>query len=200
METKIKNFQIPVGIVNVSNVLINIKKCTFSLTLAFKPKGTRKKPQLETIEGTITPELLQWLTRMHEEKVKVIIDEKEVLKPTGKYLTGFQKFLIKKEIEFKPGILNEMTFTCDNKEEDYYLNPFKIIKTNDKNILSLITVPAKERVFSFDHESGKERVTYKRKTYVDENGNTQFQRMSKKSYVRLIVQEDISVPLAQTQN
>jgi len=115
--------QIPTSDVKYSNITItSIENRTATITVqtrkANSKTGRWSKPK--TIDVRLSNEISKWLFERHHD---------------GK--TGFQKFLDKKEIPFKRGILQQLDFISNNLSEDYYENPFKIIEYPNYTQLTL---------------------------------------------------------------
>jgi hypothetical protein len=195
MNTNVRNFVRPNGQVYYSDINIDTTKCTFSLNYAFVPKGKRKIVYEPTVQGTITPELKLWLTKVFAETANVVIDGKTVKRETGRNLTGFQLFLERTGKTFEPNILASMTFHSNNFSEDYYENPFKLVMLNDKSVLTLINVAPKQKTMKFNPATGKTDVHYTQR-YFQINGEWRKSYVPKKNYCRLILQQDVTMEVA----
>lgn len=194
--TNVKFFDKPEAIVSISNLSVNISECKFSLNLAYTLKGKRKAI-IQDVSGNITPELKEWLSVAHVDKVKSLDEQgNEIWLPTETSSTGFQRFLAKNNKQFVPGILKTLVFTSDNNSEDYHQNPFKLVLLKDKAILSLVNVASKKREEFIDPETGEKTVTYKQKYF--KNNEDQYRKsfVSKKYFLRLIIQKDKLVTVA----
>lgn len=187
--TTVKNFERPTGQVFFSEISIDTAKCTFSMKYAFVAKGKRKVIY-EPVTGTITPELKDWLTKVFPEKVSVINGNIKEIRETGVNTTGFEIFLKRIEKEFSPGILKSLSFHSANDSEDYYENPFKLIRLNDKSILTLVNVAPKQKEMKFNPETGKTDIHYSQRYF--KVGDDQYRKsyVPKKNYCRLVVQQD----------
>ena len=196
MNTTVRNFVRPQGQIFFGDINIDAKKCTFSLAYAILAPRKRKL-EYKNVSGTITPELKQWLTYVFDKKVKVMENDQPVYKMTGEKSTGFQIFLERKSLEFQPGILSTMTFKSDNFSEDYYQNPFKLVILNDKAILTLVNIAAKERTQEHNPTTGKVETHYTQRYFQVEGGGYRKSYVPKKNYCRLIVQQDKLMEVAQ---
>lgn len=143
MTTQITSFQTPEATVQFSNIKLDHKKKTFSLTLGTKKNGQRKFRE-EEVNGTLTSELYNFFTRMTAVKIPVQKEEGIEWIRTGQMATAFQKYLNKREIQFTPGILSTMKFECDNTSPERIKNPFRLVMLGEKNILTLVNVPSKK--------------------------------------------------------
>lgn len=201
MNTTVRNFERPQGLVYFSAINIDVAKCTFSMQYAFVPKGKRKVV-LNTVSGTITPELKEWLAKVFAEKVVVMENDQRTTRETGRNITGFQLFLDRISEVFTPGILSTLTFKSENNSEDYYSNPFKLVMLNDKNVLTLVNVAPKAKSMKFNPTTGKTDIYYTQRYFkVGEHYRKSY--VPKKHYTRLILQQDklmeVAPPMEATQ-
>jgi len=143
MTTQITSFQTPEVTVQFSNIKLDHKKKTFSLTLGTKENGQRKFRE-EEVHGTLTSELYNYFTRMKAVKIPVQKGDKIEWVRTGDMATGFQKHLAKKNIPFAPGVLSTQVFKSENTSTSYSDNPFRLVMLGEKNILTLVNVPSKK--------------------------------------------------------
>lgn len=188
MKTNVKVTIIPESVIQMSNIKIDLVSNHFELTLGYTLKGKRKA-NIETVSGNITPELKDWLMVSRPEKVQVPDGDKTKWVETGHNMTGFEKYLKKVGIEFQPGILTAMTFTAANNSDDYYQFPFKLVmlKNQNKSVLSLVNVSSKERKEYRDPNTGETTVKYNSKYFQNKDGAWQKSYVSKEYYKRLII-------------
>lgn len=186
MKTLVKTFETPELLVKISNIELDIKGCKASFVLSTR-KDRRHKWEDEVVNATMTPELKDWFSKKKPEKVQT---GENIWTKTGKMLSSFQKYLQKRSIEFQPGILKGMSFESKNDSKDYAENPFKIIRLEGRNILSLVNIPSKKRTVISDPETGQDTVYYSWKTYKDEQGNIRRAFIAPKNYRRLVVQSE----------
>ena len=190
MKTLVKKMNRPEGKIKMSNILIDIKNCTFSMTIGIK-QGRQKLYREETISGKLNLEVKKWLTQMTPVKIQVPANNEQGYQwiDSGNKMTGFQKFLNKKGIEFKPGILNELSFESNNNSENYADNPFKIIRYANGNVsLTLVNIAPVKVVETADPTTGEIKTNYKQKFIkIGESYREAF--VSKKFFVRYMIQE-----------
>ena len=190
MKTLVKTMNRPNAKVRMSNIVIDIKTCKFSMTLGVK-QGRQKLFREETISGKLNLEVKKWLTQMTPVKVQVPADNELGYEwiDSGNKLTGFQKFLNKQSIEFKPGILSTMVFESDNNSENYAENPFKIIRYADGNVsLTLVNIAPVRVIETADPTTGEVTTNYKQK-FIKIGESYREAYISKKYFVRYMVQE-----------
>lgn len=195
--TTILSYHTPDVTVKYSNIFIDAYRKHFSMTMAYKEKGKRKFTE-RTIEGTVTKELADWCSILTPEIVKIKADNEEgfIEMKSGRSLTGYQKYLKKRDLDLFSNPLYKMVFTSDNNSEDYYENPFKLVCYEDgRNTLSLVRVRSKEMVERIDTTTGEIHRTFKHKTYVDSEGKTKRSYIIPKYYRRLIIQKAVEVEL-----
>lgn len=144
MKKVITAFETPEVQVQLSNINLDVSKRRFKLTLGTKTSKQRKFHE-EEVEGFITNELQAYMTVMKLVKVPVDHDGEVVWIPSGEKATNFQKFCMKHDLPIGPGTLVTLSFTCDNTSPEYHLNPFRLIKLKDRNILTLVNVPSKSK-------------------------------------------------------
>lgn len=116
--------QIPMVEVKYSDITItSLKNRTATITVQHRKLGSKSRfSNKKTINVKLSKDMVSWLWRKDRE---------------GK--TGFQKYLIKNEVKFKPGILKKMVFQSSNLSEDYNENPFKIIEYADGSVQLTLT-------------------------------------------------------------
>lgn len=184
MNTISKRFENPNVDVKFSQIKVNITDYTFQLVLGTKTKRQRIYRE-ETVQGAISKELRKWLCEMFDERETIETEEGTVSVKTGKRTTGFQNFLNKQGIEFKPGVLKEMVFQSDNKSDNYSENPFKMIRyINGKNTLTLVNVGVKQSVGTTDPNTGEIKERWKQ-TFVKIGERYTPAFFGKKSFIRL---------------
>lgn len=124
--------------VQFSNITItDLKKGTVEVTIKTKKPSGKRWLKKRVVTCTISPDLREWLfqygTAIAKDHLGNIYSD-----PDNK-MTGFQKYLVRKNIPFKRGILKELVFESNNLSEDYYENPFKVIQYDDgHNSLTLV--------------------------------------------------------------
>lgn len=195
MNTTVKFFDKPQSVVSISNIVVDIAKFKFSLSLAYTLKGKRKAI-LQDVQGNITPELREWLCVSHPDKIKVIENDITSWVPTGTSSTGFQRFLARTGREFKPGILKELVFTSQNNSDSYEENPFKLILLEDKAILSLVNVSSKRKEEFVDPNTGEVTTRYSQKYFKTTENQYRKSFVTKAYFLRLIIQTSKSVVVA----
>lgn len=165
MTKEIKTFVTPEGIVEMENLVIDVKKKTFNVDVKFTPADKKQKPWQRHVEGSVNQELLKWYTELRDVKIPVKNSEGEIeYVPTGEKKTGFEKWLAKINIENKPGVLSTLQFKCDNRSDQYNSNPFRLAMLSYGNVLQLVNVPAKNKTEHVNPDTGEVTQTYRRKT------------------------------------
>lgn len=203
MKTLVTTFENPVANIKMSNIVINPEKFTFSLTLGTKTKKQRNYHE-EVVTGKISKELHDWLMKRFDERVQVKADNEQGYQwiKTGKKLTGFQAFLSKNNLEYKPGLLNKLVFESDNNSEEYAQNPFKIIQYLDGHAtLTLVNVGVKKVVTEENPITGEVTQFFKQ-NFVKLGDRMVPQFFSKKNFIRLKKQimKEVEVFQPQTAN
>lgn len=195
MKTNVLSFVTPEAKVRFSNVTINPEERTASFTLSTKAKRARKWTE-EQITSTITAELYNYLTLMRDDQVKVPANNErgyDLIK-TGTKSTSFMRYLKRREMEFASGVLKSMVFECDNTSEDYYSNPFRLVRYVEGNsVLTLVNVQSKSRKETVDVETGEVSVKYATRYGQLKDGTTVKAFIMPKNYRRLVVQENKEV-------
>lgn len=194
---KILSYTTPEVTVQFSNISVDAFRKQFTLTLGTKEKGKRKFTERQ-ISGSITKELASWLSELTPEVVKVKADNEEgfIKMKTGRKLTGFQKYLIKRELELFNSPLRALTFTADNNSEDYASNPFRLVcYANGHNTLTLVRARSMKVVERLDTTTGEVHKSFYNQTFVDDNGITRKSFNIPKFYRRLILQQEVEVEL-----
>lgn len=194
MTTTVEIYEKPEGIVMFKNICLDIAKNKFSLTLGFKAKGKRSFT-FEQVEGKFGAEFKEYFTKMIPEMVRVGENE---FKPTGNYHTPFEKYLIKRGIEFKPGILTEMEFVADNASESYADCPFKLVKYFGWNSLTLVNSGTKKKVMVKDPMTGAVSEKYFTRTF-EYDGKVRKEYFAPKYYRRLLIQTKAEVEVYEPQ-
>ena len=129
---------IPTEEVQYSNIVVNLKKRTITLDVRTRKIGGKRWRKAQSITAKMTYELYGWLTNR-----RINLNNNKV--------TGFQKYLDTRGIEFVPGILNKMVFESNNLSEVYAENPFKLLCYDD-GAYSITLVHIKSKV---KNEQGK---------------------------------------------
>ena len=108
--------EVPTVEVRYRNIKVNVKDNTVSLEVSTRKVGGKKwlSKNTTTVNAKLDFRVKAWLMKFHAD---------------GK--TSFQKFLEKKEIEFKPGVLSQLEFTSHNLSESFYDNPFRLVQFDD---------------------------------------------------------------------
>lgn len=115
--TQVQKF-VTEGTVSFKNLIVNPKNKTFSIDFSFI-EGRQRKFNFQTVSGRITPELYDWFTK------SFIKSQKDG--PVGtETTTSFKEYLKRKGLEFKPGILQELSWTCNNRSQDSDECPFRL--------------------------------------------------------------------------
>lgn len=127
------------GKVSFRNLIIDQKARTFQVEFAFI-EGRKKKFNYQQISGNVTVELLKWFSRVFDEKIDGIA--------TGKQTTAFKLWLQRNNIEYKPGIIRDLQWTCDNRSENFDDCPFRltISPMYDTATLALVSMNKKKVV------------------------------------------------------
>lgn len=185
--------------VRFSNITItDIHSGAMSVTVETKTPRQRKWHDKEVVSGVISRQMKEWLMKVNDVKADVIDESTGEVKTVviGKE-TGFQHFLKKKGIEFKTGILSTMEFISKNDSESYYDNPFKLIRyLNGRNELTLVNKAPLIVTESSDPVTGKVTRTFRKKTFIDKDGNRRYSYFSPSKYRRLKIQEYVPMVLA----
>ena len=172
------------GIVRFSNISLDLKGNKFSLLLGIKSYGQRKFRE-ELVSGFATVDMLNWFTKSSAVKVRL---EDGSYVSTGDFKTGFQKYLIsigKSDVK-----LFDLVFEASNLSDDYYSCPFKLIRYVDgNNTLTKVNIAGRKPVVSYDPNTGLETKEFVKK-YAKLGDNFVPVFHDKKSYVRLLVQEE----------
>lgn len=187
MNTTVKLFVNPTVKVRVSNIKVDVKNYKFELLLETKT-NRQKIWRQENISGSISKALRDWLLIATDEKIKVVADNERGYDfvPSGRKLTGFQKFLTKKGIEFTPGILSTLTFESDNNSDNYFDNPFKIMTFLDQEPkLTLVNVAPKKVIVESDPQTGKSSYYSKEQFIKMNDGSIKKAFFSNKYFIRL---------------
>jgi hypothetical protein len=201
MKTTISTFVTPEVKVKLSNININPSERKVMLTLGTKEKG-KKKFNDEVVEATITSELYNYLTLLRKDKIQVVADNERGFdwKDTGTSSTSFQRFLAKKGIEYKSGILPTLVFEGENTSTDYIENPFRLVRyANGNAVLTLVNLPSKSKKETVDVSTGEVKSFYSNKigTLADGTKVKAFVRPEK--YRRLVIQTTKEVEVFQPQ-
>lgn len=158
--------------VQFSNITItDLKKGLVEITIKTKKPSGKRWLNKRIINCTMSPDLREWFFSFSNAIVKDIHGN-TYSDPSNK-MTGFQKYLVRKDITFKRGILKELSFQSNNLSEDYYENPFKVIQYDDgHNSLTLVNQRPRKLI------DGK-YITPDKKFY------------SRQSYRRLVLQSEM---------
>ena len=188
MNTSVVTFVKPAGSVSLSNIQINVKQRSFSLTFGFIPKGKRKAI-IRNISGGVSYELMDWLTKAYEVEELVESENGPIKVKTGEIKTPFQRYLQKREIEFKPGILQSMSFTAKNDSDSYELFPFKIVEYIKAPMLTLVNIAPKKKTSTVDINTGEITDKWKNSFFLGTQGSYIRSFFTSKNYRRYIVEQ-----------
>lgn len=151
------------GKVSFKNLIVNPKDKSFSIDFAFI-EGRQKKFNYQTISGNMTPELYDWFTKSF---TKTKEDGSAVV---GKTTTAFKEYLLRKGLEFKPGILQELFWECNNRSQEFDDCPFRLTVSEVFGNATLNVVYKYAKVVKDkrnDPNTGKEIKTYGYKKYAN---------------------------------
>ncbi len=106
--------------VKYSNIRVCLKTRTVTLDVCTRKVGGKRWLKANSFEITakLSQTLYQWLATYS-------------VNHNGAKITPFQKYLINRNIQFRPGILKTMEFVSHNLSEDYKENPFKLLLFDD---------------------------------------------------------------------
>lgn len=191
MKTTVSTFVTPEVVVRLSNINVNPKERKVTFTLETKTEK-RKTFDKQIVEASITSELYNYLTLLKDDKVKVAANNEkgyEYIK-TGTKSTSFQKFLAKKEIAYKTGILSELVFESLNTSEDYLSNPFRLVRySNGNSVLTLVNLPSKSKKDVVDIQTGEIKSFYSQKIGTLADGKRVKAFIMPAKYRRLVIQD-----------
>ena len=201
METTVSTFVTPEVQVRLSNISVNPKERKATITLGTKEKG-KKKFTDEVVVVTITSELYNYLTLLRKDKIQVVADNEKGFQwiDTGTSSTSFQRFLAKKGIEYKSGILSTLVFEGDNNSTDYIENPFRLVRyANGTAVLTLVNIPSKSKKESVDVSTGEIKTFYSNKIGTLADGSRVKAFIRPEKYRRLVIQSTKEVEVFQPQ-
>ena len=187
MKTSVVTFAKPEGVVSMSNISIDIKNKQFSLSLGFIP-NKKRKAIVQQITGGVSHELMDWLTKAYEVEELVESPDGPIKVKTGEIKTPFQRYLQKRGIEFKPGILNTMTFTGKNDSESYEEFPLKVVMYIKSPMLTLVNVAPKKKTSTVNINTGEITESWKNNYFVGTQGNLMKSFFTPKNYRRYVIQ------------
>ena len=169
---------VPTGRVSFRNLRINPKDLSFSIEYAYL-EGKKRKYNYQEAKGHVTLELFDWFT-------KVFIENSETVSG-NKTTTAFKKYLERKGIEFKPGILSELEFESLNKSIDFDDCPFRltISETYSSATLNL--------VYKFPKVVKNERLNMETGEVIKTFGYKKYQNMKKDYYRRLEIFTSVEI-------
>lgn len=159
--TQVQKF-ITDGNVSFKNLIVDSKTKDFSIDFAFI-EGRQRKFDFQTVTGKLTPELYDWFTRSFIKSSKDGISSSETT-------TQFKEYLKRKGLEFKPGILKELTWECKNRSQDSDECPFRLTISPMYNTATLNVVFKYAKVVKdvrVDPNTGEEKKTYGYKKYAN---------------------------------
>ena len=183
---------VPTGKVSFRNLKINPKDLSFSIEYAYlegkkrkynyqEAKGhvTRRKYNYQEVKGHVTLELFDWFTKVFIEKSETVSENKTT--------TAFKKYLDRKGIEFKPGILSELKFESLNNSIDFDDCPFRltISETYSSSTLNL--------VYKFPKVVKGERLNMETGEVIKTFGYKKYQNMKKDYYRRLEIFTSVEI-------
>ena len=169
---------VPTGKVSFRNLRINKADLSFTMEYAYL-EGKKRKFNYQEVKGHVTRELYDWFT-------KVFIENSETVSE-NKTTTAFKKYLDRKGIEFKPGILSELKFESLNKSIDFDDCPFRltISETYSSATLNLVyKFPKVVKSERFDIETGKVEKVF---------GYKKYQNMKKEYFRRLEIYTSVEL-------
>lgn len=190
MKTNVTTYATPEVQVQLSNIVVNPKTRKATFTLGTKEKGKRKF-STEQVEASITSELYNYLTLLRDEKIKIVADNEQGFEyvKTGVKSTSFQRFLAKKGIEFKSGLLKELVFTSDNTSDQYLDNPFRVVLyDNGSAVMTLVNLPSKSSKETVDVNTGEIKTNWSNKIGTMADGKKVKAFIRPQKYRRLVIQ------------
>lgn len=187
------SYTTPEGVVQFRNIQVNIQTNDFTLDLGFKAKG-KKSFVYETVNGKITYELKRYLTLLSpiKEKVPAHNERGYDFIETNKMATNFQKYLMKRNIEYKPNILQEMIFESENSSDEYYPFPFKLVQYSSGHCtLTLINIASKKQEQFCDPVTGEIKTIHTQRTFIKDGkvNNFYLTPASYRRYVKQVVEK-----------
>lgn len=186
MKRTIEYFEKPNCRIQLRNIVIKKEDYTFSLELGTKT-SRQKKFRYQTITGKVHNELMEWFTKLVDEKIPVKQDDDSIAYiPTGNKLTLFNIYLNKRGIEYKPKMLSTMVFECENTSDSYEDCPLKVVVHKNGATLTKVNTPAKKLVQYVNPDTGEIKTSYVVPTYIDKNGNRRRSFVSKDYYLRYL--------------
>lgn len=201
MKTTVSTFVTPEVQVRLSNISVNPKERKATITLGTKEKG-KKKFTDEVVVATITSELYNYLTLLRKDKIQVVADNEKGFQwiDTGTSSTSFQRFLAKKGIEYKSGILSTLVFEGNNNSTDYIENPFRLVRyANGTAVLTLVNIPSKSKKETVDVSTGEIKTFYSNKIGTLADGSRVKAFIRPEKYRRLVIQSTKEVEVFQPQ-
>lgn len=177
----------------MENLRIDAKKCTFTMDLSYVDDAGLQRRK---VSGTVTLDLVRWLTIVKPIKVQVKADNEKGYEwiKTGREATSFQRYLSKIHFDTMAeahDVLHEMTFESQNRSESYAENPFRLFLGKDRATLTLVNLPSKRKITVRDEESGEITNRYSNKTYRYNDGTVVKTWIPKSEFRRLIIETDI---------
>lgn len=199
MKTTVSTFVTPEVQVRLSNIVVNPKERKATFTLATKEKGKKKFTE-EVVTATITSELYNYLTLLRKDKIQVVANNERGFKwiDAGTSSTSFQRFLTKKGIEYKSGVLSTLIFESANTSTDYIENPFRLVRyANGTAVLTLVNLPSKSKKETVDVSTGEIKAFYSNKIGTLADGTRVKAFIRPEKYRRLVVQTTTEVEVYQ---
>lgn len=175
----------------MENIRVDAKKHTFTMDLSYSTEDVvyDKAP----VSGTVTHEVVDWLTTIKPIKVQVKADNEKGYEwvKTGREATTFQRFLSKIGFDVKtPDVLHDMVFESDNRSPEYTDNPFRLFLGKQRATLTMVNLPAKRKVSILNEETGEVTNRFSNKTYRYSDGTTVKCWIPKSEFRRLIVETE----------
>ena len=199
MKTTISTFVTPEVQVRLSNIVVNPSERKATFTLSIKEKGKKKFTE-EVVTATITSELYNYLTLLRKDKIQVVVNNERGFDwiDAGTSSTSFQRFLIKKGIEYKSGILSTLVFEGANTSTDYMENPFRLVRyANGNSVLTLVNLPSKSKKETVDVSTGEIKTFYSNKIGTLADGKIVKAFIRPERYRRLVIQTTKEVEVYQ---
>lgn len=199
MKTTVSTFVTPEVQVRLSNIVVNPKERKATFTLATKEKGKKKFTE-EVVTATITSELYNYLTLLRKDKLQVVADNERGFNwiDAGTSSTSFQRFLTKKGIEYKSGVLSTLVFEGANTSTDYIENPFRLVRyANGTAVLTLVNLPSKSKKETVDVSTGEVKAFYSNKIGTLADGTRVKAFIIPEKYRRLVIQTTTEVEVYQ---
>lgn len=185
VENTVNILDLPVNVLNAKDTHITLQFLSLNMEtrdavirITYKGKRGSKTMKLVT-QSKLTVYAMNWLT-----KPKPIKDEHD--RPTGKYSTGFQRYLDSCDMDMQTP-LGKIAFSSLNGSEEYRENPFSVRfnQTYDYATIELVNMPFRIPIVARDPMTGQEKVT--KYVYPRRRDNGHVLKLRKKHYQRIFV-------------